>query len=398
MRKIIIVALVVFAQIAMGQDFKSLASTPPMGWNSWNSFGKDINEQMVKEVIDAIVNEGLLDAGYIYVVIDGGWRDTKLGTNGELLPHPVKFPHGIKPLADYAHSRGLKFGLHTVPGTLDCGGDSVGGYGHEEIQLQQFVDWGVDLIKLDKCKFDNTFKWDEEVLKETYFKWSKLIKNSGRDIVFSISAYKYRDWYQGICHMARTTLDIDATVYGKAVFDSEATDKGFKSVMAIAEENNMAASFAGNGYWNDPDMLVTGNKGITNEEQKAHFALWCIMSAPLMLGNDPRIMEQDEKDIILNEECIAIDQDATEQGKRIRVDGDREIWAKKLQDGDVAVLLLNRNKQNKQAIDLKFEDVGIDKKVKIRDVFDKKDLGRFSKSFSRVVEAGTGSFLIISPR
>lgn len=396
MKNIVVVALVVFTQMAMGQDFKSLASTPPMGWNSWNSFGKDINEQMVKEIIDAIVNEGLLDAGYIYVVIDGGWRDTKLGTNGELLPHPVKFPHGIKPLADYAHSRGLKFGLHTVPGTFDCGGDSVGGYGHEEIQLQQFVDWGVDLIKLDKCKFDKTFKWDEEVLKETYIKWSKLIKNSGRDIVFSISAYKYRDWYQGICHMARTTLDIDATVYGKAVFDSDSTDKGFKSVMAIAEENNMAAKFAGNGYWNDPDMLVTGNKGITVEEQKAHFALWCIMSAPLMLGNDPRIMEQDEKDIILNEECIAIDQDATEQGKRIRVDGDREIWAKKLQDGDVAVLLLNRNKQNKQAIDLKFEDIGIDKKVKIRDVFDKKDLGRFSQSLSRVVEPGTGSFLIIS--
>src|SRR5690242_19416447 len=133
------------------KNVQTLAPAPPMGWNSWNWFGKDqINEKIVREVIDAIVKNGLRDAGYKYVVVDGGWRDTVLGPNGELRADPHKFPHGIKALADYAHSKGLKFGLHTVPGTWDCGGDKVGGYGHEKVQIQQFVNWGIDFIKLDK--------------------------------------------------------------------------------------------------------------------------------------------------------------------------------------------------------------------------------------------------------
>jgi alpha-galactosidase len=136
-----------------GQKDPDLAPTPPMGWNSWNYFGKhDINEKIVYEVIDAMVEHGLRDAGYNYVVIDGGWRDVKLSPEGKLLPHPEKFPNGIKPLADYAHERGLKFGLHTVPGTHDCGGDEVGGYNREELHIQQFVEWGLDFVKVDLCR------------------------------------------------------------------------------------------------------------------------------------------------------------------------------------------------------------------------------------------------------
>ena len=153
-----------------------------MGWNSWNWFGKNnINEKVVREVIDAIVNEGLQDAGYNYVVVDGGWRDTKLGANGELLANPVKFPHGMKVLADYAHSKGLKFGLHTLPGTDDCTGDRVGGYGHEEVQLHEFIDWGIDFIKLDLCRFESG--WNEKLIKDVYTKWSNLIKQSGASIL-----------------------------------------------------------------------------------------------------------------------------------------------------------------------------------------------------------------------
>ena len=138
MKKIIIILAVILAQQTFAQQNKLLAPTPPMGWNSWNWFGKyGINEDLIKECIDAVVDEGLLDAGYEYFVIDGGWRDTKLSDNGELLPNPDRFPHGIKALADYAHSRGLKFGLHTVPGTHDCGGDAVGGFGNEEVQVRQ---------------------------------------------------------------------------------------------------------------------------------------------------------------------------------------------------------------------------------------------------------------------
>lgn len=365
-----------------------------MGWNSWNWFGKnEIDEETMRQCMDAIVDEGLLDAGYEYFVIDGGWRDTKLGPNGELLPHPEKFPHGIKVLADYAHSLGLKFGLHTVPGTHDCGGDPVGGYGHEEVQVKQFVDWGVDFIKLDKCRYAGG--WNEVILKQTYEKWSRLLKNCGRDIVLSISAYTWRDWYPEVGEMARTTLDIGAKANGGARFDYTKKEKNFLSVMQVAEENNEVAGFAGNGYWNDPDILVIGNHGLTLEEQKAHFALWCIMSSPLMLGNDPRAMSPEEKAIILNKQAIAVNQDPTEQGRRIKKEGTTEVWAKKLKGGRTAVLLLNRDSSNSQDVVLKLTDIGISGRIKARDIWSGKHLGVFSKTIWKELAPHAGLFLIL---
>jgi len=391
MKKSIFIILVVFCQSLFAQDIKLLAPAPPMGWNSWNWFGKnEINEENMKQCMDAIVDQGLLDAGYEYFIIDGGWRDTKLGPNGELQAHPEKFPHGIKALADYAHSRGLKLGLHTVPGTSDCGGDPVGGYGHEEVQVKQFADWGLDFIKLDKCRFSDG--WNEEVLQQTYEKWHRLLANCGRDIVLSISAYKWRDWYPEVGQMARTTDDIKARVSNGAVFDHDP-----RSVMGIAEENNKCAAFAGNGYWNDPDMLAVGDQGLTMEEQKVHFALWCIMSSPLMLGNDPRAMSPEEKAIITNEQAIAIDQDPTEQGKRIRKDGTTEIWAKKLQDGDLAVLLLNRDAGKKQDVVLTLSDLGISGNVHAEDVYSGKK-SEFANSVTISIAPRAGLFFRLSPQ
>jgi len=390
--KFFVVVLIVLVQSAMAQQTKSLAPTPPMGWNSWNWFGKQsINEDNMKQCMDAIVEEGLLDAGYEYFVIDGGWRDTKLGTNGELLPHPEKFPHGIKVLADYAHSKGLKFGLHTVPGTHDCGGDLVGGYGHEEVQVKQFTDWGIDFIKLDKCKYADV--WNEDLLKETYVKWHGLLENCGRDIVLSISAYKWRNWYPETGQMARTTRDIKAKIHNGAVFDSLP-----RSVMEIAEENNKWAAYAGDGYWNDPDMLVTGDQGLSFEEQKAHFALCCIMSSPLMLGNDPRAMTFEEKDIILNELAIAINQDPTEQGKRVKSEGTSEIWAKKLKDRNVAVLLLNRDNKEGKKFSFPLSDIGISHEVTVQDVYSGENKGSFSKSVSGYIKPQAGLFFIVCPK
>jgi len=170
MKKIIIICLVLISQVSWAQPSQQLAPTPPMGWNSWNWFGKhQINETIVREVIDAMVANGLKDAGYEYVVVDGGWRDTTLAADGKLRPNPKRFPHGMKAFADYAHSKGLKFGVHTVPGTNDCGGDAVGGFGHEKVQVQQFADWGLDFIKLDKCRYKPG--WTEDLLKKIYFKW-----------------------------------------------------------------------------------------------------------------------------------------------------------------------------------------------------------------------------------
>lgn len=376
-------------------SLKNLAPTPPMGWNSWNWFGKkDVNEKVVREVIDAIVKEGLRDAGYNYVIVDGGWRDTKLGPNGELLSHPVKFPNGMKALADYAHSKGLKFGVHTVPGTHDCGGDKVGGFDNEEVQIKQFIDWGIDFIKLDKCKLASG--WNEELLKKTYLKWTGLLERSGKNIVFSISAYQFRDWNPEAGNMSRTTPDIMAKVNtGRAVFDSVPAIKNFWSVMHIAEENNKWAKHARPGYWNDPEMLVSGEQGLTPDQQKIHFALWGIMSAPLFLGNDPRNMPQYEKNIILNKEAIRINQDPTEQGKQIKVSGDTEIWAKKLKGGKIAVLFFNKNRSEAKTITINLNDLGISKKVKVTDVYDKKDLGRFTKSISKSIEPGRCLYMIV---
>ncbi len=397
MKKMLFIILIFFSQQIFSQQIKELAPTPPMGWNSWNWFGKNaVNEEVVKECMDAIIAEGLLDAGYEYFVIDGGWRDTKLGPNGELLSHPVKFPNGIKPLADYAHSLGLKFGLHTVPGTHDCGGDFVGGFGHEEVQVQQFVDWGLDFIKLDKCKYADG--WNEDLVKQTYEKWRNLLNNSGRDIVLSISAYVWRDWYPEVGQMARTTGDIMAKCNSEegTLFDPPSDyQKRFLSVMEIAEINNRAAEFAGNNYWNDPDMLATGEQGLSIEEQKAHFALWCIMSSPLFLGNDPRNMTPDEKTIITNELAISINQDPSEQGQRVKVNGKTEVWAKDLKDGSVAVLLLNREPEKTKKVEISLKEIGLKGNCKILDVYSSKDLGKAAKLISYKIGAHSCKFLLI---
>jgi len=375
----------------LAQQRPELAPTPPMGWNSWNWFGKQgINEQIVHEVIDAMVTEGLRDAGYKYVVVDGGWRDTKLGPHHELVPHPMKFPHGIKALADYAHSKGLKFGVHTVPGTHDCGGDPVGALHHEEVHIKEFVDWGLDFVKVDKCRCEE--KWTEDLLKAVYFKWSSLLAQSGRDITFSISAYAYRSWYPQVCNMARTTGDIAARITrGGAVFDG-----GRGSVMSIALKNSKSAAFAGHGYWNDPDMLVTGNQGLTQEEQKSHFALWCIMSAPLMLGDDPRHLSPDEKEIILNPDALAIDQDPTEQGTRIKAEGEGEIWMKTLSGNRRAVLLLNRNGKAVKPVTVTAKEVGLGGPLAAKDVYGRKELGLLGATLTRQLPPHGCLFLLVS--
>ncbi len=398
MKLSLILILLLFSSTIFSQNKKNLAPSPPMGWNSWNWFGKkEINEQSMKECMDAIVDQGLLEAGYEYFIIDGGWRDTKLGPNGELLANPEKFPNGMKALADYAHSRGLKFGLHTVPGTHDCGGDLVGGFGHEEVQIKQFADWGLDFIKLDKCKFADG--WNEEVLKQTYTKWRNLLDNCGRDIILSISAYEYRSWYPEVGQMARTTGDITAkcnTPQG-ALFNPPADlKKTFYSVMEIAEINNKSAEFAGNGYWNDPDMLVTGKQGMSELEQESHFGLWCIMSSPLILGNDPRSMSPFEKKLILNREMIAVNQDPTEQGRLIKNEENAQIWAKNLKDGKVAVMFLNLDKSTKKKISLNFKDVGFTGKVKVTDLLHGKVLGIFKKSISEIADTDQCWFMILS--
>lgn len=395
--------------MVQAQKNANISKTPPMGWNSWNWYGKhNINEKEVKKVIDIMVENGLKDAGYNYVIIDGGWRDTKLGSNGELLIHPEKFPNGIKPLADYAHSKGMKLGVHVVPGTHDCGGDKVGGYGFEEVHVKQFVDWGLDFIKLDKCTFKDdecgdckkgkNGGWSEDVVESSYKKWSQLLNNSGRDILFSISAYTYRDWYPEVCNMARTTFDIRARIHsgGADFVKPKKYKKPHLSVMEIAEQNNEVAEFAGNGYWNDPDMLITGIQGLSRNEQTSHFALWCIMSAPLMLGNNLGHMDKFEKELIMNKEMIAVNQDPTEQGKIVKREDNTQVWAKKLQDGKYALMFLNLDDTKQRDISIDLKDLNIKSKVKVRNIVDHEDLGIFKNVITITAKTHECKMVVIS--
>ncbi len=392
--------LLALSSTARAEPPRPLTPTPPMGWNSWNWHGKPaINETVVRETIDAMVASGLREAGYTYVVVDGGWRDSKLLSNGELVSHPLRFPHGMKALADYAHARGLKFGLHTTPGTNDCAGDPVGGFGHEEVHVRQLVEWGVDFIKLDKCKMEPA--WTDEQVRTIYAKWSDLLAHCGRDIVFSINTHRFHDWHPSIAHLARTTEDIRSRFRkGGAVFDEHkpAITAGYRtlSVMEIADGNNASAAFAGHGFWNDPDMLVTGEQGLTNDEQKAHFALWCIMSAPLILGNDPRHMTDAEKNIVLNRDAIAINQDPTEQGRRVVQDGSSEVWLKHLAGGRVAVLLLNRDAHNARTLTFNPTLAGLTAAYTARDVFARQDLGVQRAPLTRSVPPHACLFLLIT--
>lgn len=387
----------------------NLAPTPPMGWNSWNWFGKhDINETVVRETIDAMVENGLRDAGYNYVVVDGGWRDTVLTKEGKLRAHPIKFPNGIKALADYAHSKGMKFGVHVVPGSHDCGMDPVGGFGNEEVHVKQFVDWGLDFIKLDLCRNPDSdpcqnctpyrFGWSEESIEATYKKWGKLLAESGRDILYSISAYTYRDWYPETCHMARTTGDIECKIHKGAFFNRDTIDHKHISVMEVAQVNEHAAPKAGNGYWNDPDMMVTGDHGLSNKEQESHFALWCMMSSPLFIGSDPRNMSDFEKNLLLNKEMIAINQDSKEQGRIIKRDEKSQVWLKTLKDGKKALLFVNLDTRTKKYISLDLSKIGVQGPVQLRDVLNKEDMGSVEKTIVTELDTHQSKFLLLSPQ
>jgi len=364
------------------QKRPELAPSPPMGWNSWNWFGPKITEKEVVGIIDAMAKNGLRDAGFVYIVVDGGWREDFLDADGKLLSSADRFPKGVKWLSDYAHSKGFKFGLHTVPGRYDCRGNEMGSLGREKIHLAQFIEWKLDFLKLDQCRLiKEGGGWNPTLTRELYTKWSKLLRECGRDIILSASNYAFHDWYPELTNMGRTTGDIRSRWTKGAKFDnakSKGTGRGLQSVMEIADINNKHAKHAGNGYWNDPDMMVTGEQGLGEEEQKIHVALWCVMTAPMFLGNDPRDMKPAELALLTNKEIIAINQDSTEQGVRLSQKDGVEVWMKKLRDGGRAILILNRRNAPGEAA-VNFKQLGLPAKMQVRDLYNKKDLGQLEE-------------------
>jgi alpha-galactosidase len=361
---------------AHGSD-NGLARTPPMGWNSWNKFACDgINEKVVRASADAISANGMKDAGYEYVVIDDCWQ-TGRDSAGNIVADAVKFPSGIKALADYVHSKGLKFGIYTDAGTKTCAG-RPGSMGHEYQDAQQYANWGVDYLKEDWC---NTLPGQSS--ESSYTLMRNALAATGRPIVFSLceqGSTKPWLWAGPVGNLWRTTDDIQDCWDCKKPW-------GGNSMTHIIDLMEPLYSATGPGHWNDPDMLEVGNGGMTKEEYRSHFSMWAIFAAPLLAGNDLEHMTADTREILVNKEVIAVDQDAMGlQGRRVKKDGDLEVWSKQLADGGRAMVLLNRGA--KQAtITALWPDIGYPSTLAadVRDLWGHRDLDESTGYFSAIV-------------
>ncbi|GAB3159334.1 carbohydrate-binding protein [Amycolatopsis stemonae] len=304
-----------------------LLRTPPMGFNNWNSTQckADFTETMIKGIADIFVTKGLKDVGYTYVNIDDCWALPDRDAKGNLVPDPVRFPHGIKALADYVHGKGLKFGIYTSAGTHTCNKAGFpGGLGHEQQDANTFASWGVDYLKYDNC---NNQGVDAQ---QRYKAMRDALAKSGRPIAYSICEWgqsKPWTWAAPVGNLWRTTGDI--------------SDK-WSSMISKAQANRGLAQYAGPGHWNDPDMLEVGNGGMTATEYRTHFSLWAMMAAPLLIGSDLRKVSDDDFSILKNTDVIALDQDPL--GKQATVlgsNGGLVVYSKVLADGDRAVALSN---------------------------------------------------------
>jgi len=360
----LLLAMVIVPALVFGQSTEKLAQTPPMGWNSWNKFACNVSEKLIKEMADAIVASGMKDAGYEYVVIDDCWQVSR-DADGNIVPDKERFPSGIKALADYVHSKGLKFGIYSDAGRATCQ-NRPGSYNYEEKDARQYAAWGVDYLKYDWCNSEGI---DPKVV---YTKMSNALKATGRPIIFSMCEWGSSNpwyWAQGVAHLWRTTGDIQDCWECKREW-------GGAGWTLILDQQEGLEKFAGPGQWNDPDMLEVGNGGMNETEYQAHFSFWCLLAAPLMAGNDIRTMSDTIKNILTNKEAIAINQDAAgKQGSKALDEGNFEVWKKPLANGDWAVILFNRGGPVIKA-NVVWQSLGLGKSLATRDIWKKKNIGR----------------------
>lgn len=374
---------------------KQLAATPPLGWNSWNMFGAKVNDSSVCEMADAVVSSGLKDCGYEYVVIDDCWsvKDDRDG-NGNLIPDPERFPEGIKPVADYVHGQGLKFGIYSDAAEKTCAG-FPGSYGFEEQDAALWASWGVDFLKYDYCYAPP----DQATAIERYTRMGSALKNCGRDILFSVCEWGGRSphlWArQAGGHMWRSTGDvIDSWVN---VLHGNWWGLGIEPALDLAVNLH---SYAGPGGWNDMDMLVIGLNGTGQvpgsgagfHAYQTQMSMWSVLCSPLMIGCDIRSMSAETAGLLMNREVLAVNQDALgKQAVRIKKTGSLEIWRKPLADGSLVLALLNRGTTGKE-IEFTAGEIGLLDSFKgtIRDLWKQADVADFKPSFKyMVVPQGT---------
>jgi alpha-galactosidase len=380
---ILSITITLLCSTTYAQKFEELALTPPMGWNSWNKFGCDVSESLMREIADVMVSSGMRDAGYVYLNIDDCWHGER-DSLGFIHENAERFPSGMKALADYVHSKGLKLGIYSDAGTQTCGGHP-GSRGHEYQDAITYASWGIDYLKYDWC---NT---GELKAKEAYISMRDAIYSAGRPMVLSICEWgtdKPWIWGGGVGHLWRTTGDI------VDCWDCELGHGNWSSngIMRILDMQKDIRQYAGPGHWNDPDMMEVGN-ALTVSESRAHFSMWCMIAAPLIAGNDIRSMSKEITAILTDKEVIAVDQDILGvQGFKMFDYGDVEIWAKPLANNDWAICFLNRADSPKP-VELNWKENPIYDGVSgknaefpvveysIRDLWAKKELGTTKDKF-----------------
>jgi alpha-galactosidase len=373
---------------ASAQKFEELAQTPPMGWNSWNTFQTNIDEPLLKGMVDTYVSSGMKDAGYTYFVLDDGWMAMDRDKDGNLVADPKKFPNGMKAFADYVHAKGLKFGIYNCAGTKTCAGyPGTRGFEYQDARL--YASWGVDYLKFDWCNTDGINA------KEAYTTMSKAIRAAGRPMIFSLCEWGQHQpwkWAADVGQLWRSTGDIWAG------FDKNLSKGSWTalSVLTILDKQDTIRQYAGPGHWNDPDMLEVGN-GMKYNEDKAHFSLWCMLAAPLMAGNDLRKMSDQTREVLTNKDLLAIDQDALgiECFRYYLFDG-LEIFIKPLANNELAVCFLNRSdhiqhisfdwKEHVVNDTLSKTSIDFNKTTyKLKDLWTKKDAGTTNKPFKQTI-------------
>jgi alpha-galactosidase len=375
------------AQAPAARPSDALAPAPPMGWNSWNRFGCDVSEQLIRATADALVASGMKDAGYEHVVIDDCWQVAR-DSLGNIVVDPERFPSGMKALADYVHARGLKFGVYSDAGTKTCQG-RPGSRGYEYQDARTYASWGVDYLKYDWCSHGT------QNAEASYRLMRDALDASGRLITFSICEWgtsKPWLWATGIGHLWRTTGDI------QDCWDCR-RDWGGMGWVHILDLQVGLESYAGPGHWNDPDMLEVGNGGMTTQEYRAHFTMWAILAAPLMAGNDIRTMTPEIRDILTNREVIAVDQDPLgRQGRKVRDDGAVEVWARELADGSRAVALLNRD-TTATTVTVSWPEIGYTASLDagVRDLWARRDAGRVRGRYAATVPGHAAVLVRITP-
>ena len=394
-RLVLLFALFALSALAQTSPSTNLAPTPPMGWNSWNKFACNVSDELIRGMADALVKSGMKDAGYQYVVIDDCWQVSR-DEVGNIVADAQRFPHGIKGLADYIHSTGLKFGIYSDAGSKTCAG-RPGSLGHEYQDARQYAAWGVDYLKYDWC---NTTTQDAPA---AYALMHAALDATGRPIVLSICEWgKAQPWLWGKRvggNLWRATGDIQDRWEGKKEWSpGDCCSYGVVDIIdAVAD----LYSYAGPGHWNDPDMLEVGNGGMTDTEYRSHFSFWALLAAPLIAGNDLRTMPPEIHDILTNKEVIAINQDPLgRQGRRVRKDNQLkvDVWAKQLTDGSRAVILFNRGTAE-QNIAVNWEEIGYPANIvaSVRDLWQHKDLGKQAGKTAATVPAHGVAMLAVRP-